>query len=147
MDTSYADGNVVILRSLRIQLFEGCSPRELYLPSLWSSTSCCYHCYHCYHAVKCIGITQVHELMFTSDSFLFVCERSGSGLGALNLRRSPPFIPCHLFFSFQLVQQFHHSMLVGSFLLADTSKDKFNGLLFCFNWICRLDTCCVSNHA
>ena len=41
MDTSYADGNFVTVRSLRIQLFEGCSPRELYLPSLWSSTSSC----------------------------------------------------------------------------------------------------------
>ena len=38
-------------------------------------------------------------------------------------------------FSFQLVQQFHHSMLLGSFLSADTSKDELTCLLLCF----RLD--------
>ena len=38
-------------------------------------------------------------------------------------------------------------MLLGSFLSADTSKDKFTCLLLYFNWICRLDTWCVSNHA
>ena len=38
-------------------------------------------------------------------------------------------------------------MLLGSFLSPDTSEDKFACLLLYFNWICRLDTWCVSNHA
>ena len=78
-----------------------------------------------------------------SDLFLFAYKRSGSRLDALHLCSSAPFIPCPLFFSFQLVQQFYYSMLLGSFLSADTSKDKFTFLLLCLNWICRLDTCCV----
>ena len=41
-----------------------------------------------------------------SDPFLFACERSGSGLGALHLCRSAPFIPCHLFFPFNWFSNF-----------------------------------------